>query len=60
MNFICLECGEKIIGCFDKKFCSDVCCNVYNNVLNRDIKNIIRIINNCFWKNYCIFEVLNI
>lgn len=36
---VCLECGEKIKGRADKKFCSDQCRVAYNNKLNRDETN---------------------
>ncbi|HRZ33187.1 MAG TPA: DUF2116 family Zn-ribbon domain-containing protein, partial [Flavobacterium sp.] len=42
----CLECGEKIIGREDKKFCSDGCRNSYNNKINKDSTNLMRNINN--------------
>ena len=32
----CLECGDKIVGRIDKKFCSDGCRNAYNNKVNKD------------------------
>lgn len=59
MDKPCLECGGKIIGRSDKKFCSDACRNSYNNSLNRDTKNIIRTINNRLRKNHRILEALN-
>ena len=52
----CPECGEKIIGREDKKFCSDYCRNAFNNRLNKDSKNLIRNINNRLRKNYRILE----
>nr|WP_297911846.1 hypothetical protein [uncultured Allomuricauda sp.] len=52
----CLECGEKIIGRVDKKYCSDYCRNSYNNRLNRDSKNLLRNINNRLRKNYRILS----
>lgn len=55
----CLECGEKLIGRIDKKFCSDGCRNTYNNRLNKDSKNLIRNVNNKLRKNYRILELLN-
>jgi len=55
----CLECGEKLIGRIDKKFCSDGCRNTYNNRLNKDSKNLIRNVNNRLRKNYRILELLN-
>jgi predicted nucleic acid-binding Zn ribbon protein len=55
----CLECGDKVVGRIDKKFCSDQCRNAYNNKVNKDSKNLIRNINNRLRKNYRILEQLN-
>lgn len=55
----CPECGEKIIGRIDKKFCSDACRNAFNNTLNKDSKNLIRNTNNRLRKNYRVLEDLN-
>ena len=55
----CLECGDKIVGRIDKKFCGDGCRNAYNNRVNKDIKNLIRNTNNRLRKNYRILETLN-
>ncbi|MGB6269001.1 MAG: hypothetical protein WBF67_08330 [Olleya sp.] len=55
----CPECGDKIIGRIDKKFCSDGCRNAYNNTINKDGKNLIRNINNRLRKNWRILESLN-
>ena len=55
----CLECGFKIIGRIDKKFCGDGCRNIYNNRINKDSKNLIRNTNNRLRKNYRILELLN-
>jgi len=55
----CLECGEKIIGRTDKKFCTDYCRNAYNNKINKDSKNLIRNTNNRLRKNYKILSELN-
>lgn len=55
----CLECGEKIKGRSDKKFCSDYCRNAYNNRLNKDSKNLMRNVHNRLRKNYRILEDLN-
>ena len=52
----CLECGVAIKGRADKKFCSDHCRNAYNNMLNRDSKNLVRVINNRLRKNYRILD----
>ncbi|MEO6347500.1 MAG: hypothetical protein ABIO60_06270 [Aquaticitalea sp.] len=59
MSKECLECGEKIVGRTDKKFCSDGCRNSYNNTINKDSKNLIRNTNNWLRKNYRILETLN-
>ena len=60
MTKTCLECGEKIIGREDKKFCSDGCRNAYNNKINKDSTNFMRNINNKLRKNYRILSVLNV
>ncbi len=52
----CLECGERILGRVDKKFCSDHCRNAYNNKVNKDSKNLIRNINNRLRKNYRVLD----
>ena len=59
MDKSCLECGEKIIGRSDKKFCNDYCRNAYNNQINKDSKNLIRNTNNKLRKNWRILETLN-
>lgn len=60
MTKSCLECGDKIIGREDKKFCSDSCRNSYNNKQNKDANNYMRNINNKLRKNYRILAELNI
>jgi hypothetical protein len=55
----CLECGEKIIGRADKKFCSDQCRVSYNNKLNSDKTNYVRNVNNTLSKNRRILLELN-
>ncbi len=52
----CLECGEKIIGRSDKKFCNDACRNAYNNKLNSDSSSIMRNINNRLRRNHRILS----
>lgn len=59
MNRACPECGDKIIGRADKKYCSDSCRNAHNNSQNKDSKNLLRNINNRLRKNYRILETLN-
>ena len=53
---ICPECGEKIVGRIDKKFCSDLCRNSFNNKINSDSNNYVRNINNLLRKNRRILE----
>lgn len=55
----CPECGGKIIGRADKKFCSDQCRNTYNNRLNSDASNTVRNINNILRKNRRILKDFN-
>ena len=59
MTKSCLECGEKIVGREDKKFCSDACRNAYNNKINKDSNNYMRNVNNKLRKNYRILLALN-
>ncbi|MDX1428599.1 MAG: hypothetical protein R3206_12320 [Salegentibacter mishustinae] len=59
MQKSCLECGEKIVGRVDKKFCSDYCRNAHHNNLNKDRKNLVRNVNNQLRKNYRILEEFN-
>ena len=60
MSKTCLECGEKIVGREDKKFCSDGCRNAYNNKINKDSTNFMRNVNNKLRKNYRILGALNV
>lgn len=55
-----MECGDKIIGRSDKKFCSDACRNSYNNRINRDVNNYVRNVNNTLRKNRRILKLLNV
>jgi len=56
---VCLECGSKIIGRADKKFCSDQCRVAYNNRLNSNETNFMRNVNNVLRKNRRILIELN-
>lgn len=56
---VCLECGDKIKGRADKKFCSDPCRIAYNNKLNSDETNYVRNVNNILRKNRRILMGLN-
>jgi|SRR5690554_2148733 len=58
MKQLCLECGEKIKGRVDKKFCDDQCRNTYNNRQKRDQNNFIRNVNNILRKNRRILATL--
>jgi hypothetical protein len=60
MDKTCLECGDKIVGREDKKFCSDSCRNAYNNKINKDSTNFMRNVNNKLRKNYRILSALNV
>ncbi len=53
---LCPECGEVIKGRIDKKFCSDMCRNSFNNKVNSDTTNYVRNINNILRKNRRILE----
>lgn len=52
----CPECGEIIKGRIDKKFCSDMCRNSYNNKQNSDTNQYVRNINNTLRKNRRVLE----
>lgn len=56
----CPECGDKIIGREDKKFCSDACRNAFNNKINKDSNNLMRNINNKLRRNYRILSEINV
>lgn len=55
----CLECGDKIVGREDKKFCNDGCRNAHNNKINKDSTNFMRNVNNQLRRNYRILSELN-
>jgi len=55
----CLECGGKIIGRADKKFCSDQCRVSYINKLNRDETAYMNNVTNILRKNRRILLDLN-
>lgn len=54
----CLECEEPVKGRTDKKFCSDLCRNSYNNKQNSDANSYVRNVNNILRKNRRIIEDL--
>ena len=47
----CPECGEPIVGRADKKFCSDMCRNAWNNKQNRNTTNYMRRVNAILRRN---------
>ena len=55
----CQECGQKLSGRKDQKFCSDYCRNACNNKLNEDANKYVRRINGILRKNRRILEDLN-
>ncbi len=59
MERYCLECGAKLFGREDKKFCNDQCRNSYNNKLNRDDNAVMTTINRKLRKNRRILKKLN-
>ncbi len=54
----CIECGTPIVGRSDKKFCSDLCRNAFNNKVNSDTNNYVRNTNNALRRNRKILEDL--
>jgi predicted nucleic acid-binding Zn ribbon protein len=54
----CPECGNVILGRIDKKFCSDMCRNNFNNKLKADNNNFVRNVNHILKKNRRILEDL--
>jgi hypothetical protein len=57
---ICAECGSKMTGRVDKKFCSDQCRVSFNNRLNSNETNYVRNVSNILRKNRRILTELNI
>ena len=55
----CHECGQKIIGRIDKRFCADQCRISFNNKLNSYGNKYIKNINNTLRKNRRILISLN-
>ncbi len=56
---VCLECGTELIGRVDKKFCNDLCRNVYHNKQNKDANEFVRKVNTILRKNRRVLEKLN-
>lgn len=56
---ICKECGQKLNGRKDQKFCSDYCRNTFNNRQNEDSTAYVRRINSILRKNRRILATMN-
>ena len=59
MEKFCLNCGEKVIGRSDKKFCSDQCRSAYYNQNNQEENSFVRGVVNILKKNRRILAALN-
>lgn len=55
----CLNCGERVIGRSDKKFCSDSCRSAFHYTLHQDDNPTIRLINSRLRQNYRILSAIN-
>ncbi|HBW85193.1 MAG: hypothetical protein ACKO2O_00455 [Crocinitomicaceae bacterium] len=55
----CQECGHKLRGRKDQKFCSDSCRNSFNNKKNEDANASVRRINAILRKNRRILAAMN-
>ncbi len=55
----CLQCGEKIVGRIDKKFCDAQCRNSYNNKRKRESEKQIVEINRILRRNRKILKQLS-
>jgi hypothetical protein len=56
---VCLECGERIVGRTDKRFCSDACRNLYHYHANNAPINYVRNVVNALKRNRRILSELN-
>ena len=59
MESYCLDCGTKLTGRVDKKFCNDQCRNNYHNRENREDSVFVRNINSILKRNRNILRKLN-
>lgn len=55
---ICLECGAKIRGRTDKKFCNDQCRNSYHNRMKNDTSAVIKKVNQILRHNRAVIHRL--
>ncbi len=58
MNQVCRQCGGKLTGRVDKKFCDDQCRNSFNNQNKRDDQRLILEVNRLIRKNRRILKSL--
>jgi predicted nucleic acid-binding Zn ribbon protein len=56
---VCDNCGDKILGRSDKRYCSDYCRNTKHNELNKDSSNYVRKVNNILRRNRRILARFN-
>lgn len=54
----CIECGVLIIGRIDKKYCSDLCRNSFNNKTNSANSDYVRTVNSMLRRNRKILKEL--
>lgn len=54
-----MECGERIVGRTDKRFCSDACRNMYHYRANNSSINYVRNVVNALKRNRRILAELN-
>lgn len=52
----CIDCGNRIRGRTDKKFCNDHCRSHHHNALNRGRNNVFKEVNHILRKNTGILE----
>src|SRR3546814_80620 len=55
----CPECGERVMGRLDKKFCSDSCRVSHNNRLNAPAIRYVRNVTHALMRNRRILQALN-
>jgi predicted nucleic acid-binding Zn ribbon protein len=55
----CIQCGEKMVGRLDKKFCDAQCRNNYNNKIKRKSEKMIIDINRLLRRNRKILKQFN-
>jgi len=54
----CLECGSKIRGRIDKKFCNDQCRNAYHNRTKSEASALVKQVNRVLWQNRAVMNRL--